>query len=143
MSAQFGDPADWEEEPGGYLARLLARAEIWSKGRFGATAYIAVPAGSPTFEYLRNAEICWTSGKLWKARAGFIDSNAASSREGMAYLDRREYEESARRSFECAEENIALAIGDGANPMGTGVALTHVETGPFAGAYPGAKQCPG
>ncbi len=138
MPAQFGTPSDWLTAETGYLARLLARAERWSRGRYGSAGYDGVAPSSTIFEYLRSAEICWVSAQLWKARAAFIDSNAASSREGMAYLDRREYEASAARALECADENVALAL-DGAAVPGTGASLTHVETGPFAGAWRGAR----
>lgn len=126
---QFGTPADWEAESAGYLSRLIARAEQWAIGRFGA-GYSVVPADSTTHERLRAAELCWVSGHLWKRRAAFVDSNAASSREGLDYLNRREYELQASRAFECADDNMALALGITA--AGTGAALSHVETGPYA-----------
>jgi hypothetical protein len=69
---------------------------------------------------------------LWKRRAGFIDSNAVSSMEGLAYLDRREFEAQATRAFECADENMALAIGGEDVVTGSGVALVGVESGPYA-----------
>lgn len=125
---QFGTPADWGTTPGGYLARLMVRAEAWAVGRFGA-GYASVTEG-PVFERLRAAELCFCSAELWKRRAAFIDSNAASSLERMAYLDRREFEEQARRAQECAEANMALAI-DPQAPAGTGGALAFVTTGPW------------
>lgn len=126
---QFGTPDDWREEPTGYLARVIARAQQWALGRLGASVYEAATAG-PTFERIRNAELCWVSAHLWRSRAGFIDSNAASSLERMAYLDRREFEAQANRAMECAEDNIALASGDGF-AAGSALAFASVETGPF------------
>jgi len=134
---QFGTPADWAAEDG-YLTRLIKRTEAWSRGRYGAD-YDAVPTTSTIHERLRSAELCWASGQLWKARTGFIDSNAASSREGMAYLDRREYMAAAEKSFECADENMEMAIGGEDTTPGSGVALVSIETGPYARAVPG---CP-
>jgi hypothetical protein len=131
---QFGTPADWSEGTGGYLSRLIARAEQWAIGRFGA-GYAAVPEDSTTHERLRAAELCWVSGHLWKRRAAFIDSNATGSREGLDYLNRREYESQAQRAFECADDTMALALGITAT--GTGAALAHVETGPYAPAGTG------
>ena len=68
---QFGTPADWSQETGGYLSRLIARAEQWAIGRFGA-GYAAVPVDSTTHERLRAAELCWVSGHLWKRRAADV-----------------------------------------------------------------------
>lgn len=127
-AAQFGTPADWDTADTGYLARLLKRVEAWSRGEFG-DGYDDVPVTSATHERLRAAELCKVSHELWKRRAGFIDSNAVSSREGLAYLDRREFEEQAARSLVCAETNMALAKGE--RTPGSAVALTHVTTGPF------------
>lgn len=130
--AQFGTPDDWETADTGYIARLLKRAEVWARGRFGEAAYAALVAETVVYERVRSAELCWVSAQLWKRRAGFIDSNAASSMESLAYLDRREFEAQATRSFECADENMALAIGGEDASPGYGAGLTGVETGPFA-----------
>ena len=119
-----GGAAAWSE----YVARLLARAELWSRGRFG-DGYAAVPTDTPQFEHLRAAELCWASAQLWKRRAAFIDSNAVSSLERLAHADRREFEAQAERAMACAEEQMALAINPAA-PAGTGGTLTHVVTGP-------------
>lgn len=126
---QFGTPDDWREQPDGYLARLILRAQQWALGRLGDAAYEAATAGL-TFERIRSAEVCWVSAHLWRRRAGFIDSNAVSSLERMAYLDRREFEAQAARAMECAEDNIALASGDG-SASGSALAFASVETGPF------------
>lgn len=123
-----GGSAAWTS----YISRLIARAELWARGRFGA-GYDAVASGTPQHEHLRSAELCWASAQLWKRRAAFIDSNAASSLERLAYQDRREFEAQADRAMACAEEHIALAI-DPAAPAGTGGALAHVVTGPWATA---------
>jgi hypothetical protein len=131
-AAQFGTPADWATETNGYLARLIKRAELWAQGKFGTAAYDAVAENTTTHERLRSAELCWCSAHLWKRRAGFIDSNAVSSMEGLAYLDRREFEAQATRAFECADENMALAIGGEDVVTGSGVALVGVESGPYA-----------
>lgn len=133
---QFGTPVDWATADTGYLARLIGRASLWAQGRMGAEAYSAVSAATPLFERVRAAELCWVSAQLWKRRAGFIDSNAVSAMENLAYLDRREFEAQATRAFECAEENIALAAGGETAFAGTGAALVGVETGPFAGRHP-------
>lgn len=129
---QFGTPDEresdsWEGE-GGYLDRLLARASAWAIARFGA-GYVDVAAYSATFEQLRSAELCWVSAQLWKRRAGFIDSNAATSRDDMSYLNRREYEAQAERAMECAESHMCLALGD--RTQGSTVVMTHVVSGPF------------
>lgn len=133
---QFGTPSDWDTATSGYLARLMARAEIWAQGRFGLAAYAAVPSSSVTEERIRSAELCWISGHLWKRRAAFIDSNAVSSMEGLAYLDRREFDAQATRAFECAEENMVLAIGGEETISGAGASLVGIESGPFARGYP-------
>lgn len=129
---QFGTPTDWADEDG-FLDRLIDRAETWSSGTFGA-GYAAVPEASLTFERLRQAELCWVSAQLWKSRAAFIDSNASGSREAPAYLERREYLASAAQAFECANDNLAKAIGGEGAVAGTGASLGHVETGQFAPA---------
>lgn len=126
---QFGTPEDWSTDMGGYLARVISRAEQWARGRLGETAYDAATIG-PTFEQIRTAELCWASATLWKRRAGFIDSNAVSSLERMAYLDRREFEAQADRAMQCAEDNIALALGGG-SVHGSALAFASVESGPF------------
>ena len=144
---QFGTPVDWAVGAGdppapGYLGRLIARAEIWAKGRVGEGAYAALAPGTLAAESVRAAELCWVSAQLWKRRAGFIDSNAASALENLAYLDRREFEAQAARAMECAERNITDA---GAPPLleGSGVAFTHVVTGPFVGpALPAGRLLP-
>lgn len=128
---QFGTPPDWVTADTGYLARLLTRAEAWARGKYG-TGYDTVPAASTVHERLRSAELCWVSGHLWKRRAAFIDSNAASARENPAYLNRREYDAAATRAFECADENLSLAIGGEDAVAGTGAALVYAETGPYA-----------
>lgn len=138
--AQFGTPTDWATNTTGYIARLLARAEVWARGRFGDAAYTALAANTTVYERVRAAELCWVSGHLWKRRAGFIDSNAASSMESLAYLDRREFEAQATRSFDCADENMALAIGGEDASPGYGAGLAGVESGPYARGYPCAHE---
>lgn len=137
-AGQFGTPADWDTPDTGYVARVLARSERWSRGRYGAS-YDDVPADTLTGERLRGAEICHAMALLWRARAAFVDSNAASSREQLAYMDRREYEASATRLMDCAEEQMALALGGEDAPAGTGAALSWAESGPFAAR---AVTCP-
>lgn len=145
---QFGTPADWDVpmgQPGhpGYLQRLIARAELWARGRFGADAYGTLVAGTVTAERMRAAELCWVSAQLWKRRAAFIDSNAVSALENMAYLDRREFEAQAVRAMECAE---AAIVDAGAPPLSTGaggVALAHVVTGTFGAGVVGVPGAPG
>ncbi len=132
-ASQFGTPDDWAEE-GGYLARLIARASTWSRGRFGA-GYDTVAGDTPTFEHLRAAELCWVSAKLWKARAAFIDSNAASSRDALSYADRKQYLDAAALADECADSKMLLAIGAPSPYPGTGAALVGVETGPYRGVF--------
>ena len=128
MSAS-GGAASWTAgEPAAYLGRLLLHVEAWSRGRFG-DGYDA--ASGMSAERLHAAELCYASAKLWKRRAAFIDSNAVSSLESPAYLDRREFEAQAARAMECAEENMALATGGETNYSGTGAALVGVETGPY------------
>ena len=130
---QFGTPDDWATTGTGYLARLLKRAEAWSRGIYGA-GYDAVPADGTVFERLRQAELCWVSAQLWKSRAAFIDSNAAGSREAPAYLERREYLASATQAMDCANDNMAKALGGEGAVAGTGASLGHVESGQFAPA---------
>lgn len=120
-----GGSAGWTE----YVDRLLVRTENWARGEFGG-GYDAVPSDSPQHERLLAAELCWASAQLWNRRAAFIDSNAASSLERMAYLDRREFEDQAKRAMECATQNMALAI-DPTAPAGTGGSLVHTVTGPW------------
>lgn len=129
-AAQFGTPADWEAEPDGYLDRLLARAEVWSRGAFTGNYDATTQVAHPTaFERLRSAELCWCSAQLWKRRAAFIDANAVSSLENLAYRDREEFEKQAERAWQCALDKMAEANGDIAT--GTGAALVGAETGPW------------
>lgn len=132
---QFGTPADWAE-PGGYLERLITRAEQWARSELGAT-YDAIQPDTPARERLRAAELCWASAELWNRRARFIDSNAASSLEGLAYLDRREFESQSDRAMECARNAIGAITGGGA--WGTAVAVSVIETGPFVRGIGGAR----
>ena len=126
---QFGTPADWAEElPPGYVARLLRDVGLWARGRFGA-GYDAVAEGTPAWQHLRAAELCYASHVLWKRRAAFIDSNAVSALDNLVHADRREYEAQAARARECAEENMALATGS--VPAASGGALSHAESGPW------------
>lgn len=126
---QFGTPSDWSAtEPPGYVARLLRDVGLWARGRFGA-GYEAVAENTPAWQHLRAAELCYASHLLWKRRAAFIDSNAVSALERLAYLDRREFEEQAARALACAEEQMALAAG--AAPAATGGAISHAESGPW------------
>ena len=129
---QFGTPADWDVEPGGYLARLVSRAGIWASGRLGSAVYAAQAAGTPEYEYTRAAELCWVRGHLWNRRAGFIDSNAVSALDNLVHADRREFEAQAARAFECAEDNIAFAAGTAPDFSGSAVALAYAVSGPFA-----------
>lgn len=126
---QFGQPGmdNWTD----YLGRLIARASVWAQGRIGA-GYAAIAIDTAQGEYLRQAEQCWVTSKLWTARAGFVDSNAASSLENLAATDRRQYLEAGANAMTCAEDNLQLAIGGSTAIAGTGVALVGVETGPFA-----------
>lgn len=126
---QFGTPADWATQDG-YLERLIARATVWATARYG-TGYDTVAADSAAYENLRSAELCWVSARLWRARAGFIDSNAASSRDALSYADRRQYLETAQQMDDCADANMALAIGGNSPYPGTGASLAGAETGPF------------
>lgn len=135
-AAQFGTPADWETADTGYVARLLARASLWAQGEFGAAAYAAIATGTTQFEHLRSAELCWVSHHLWKRRAAFIDSNAASSLDRLAHADRKQYLEAAASAWECALSAIALAVGD--RTPGSAVVLTHVVSGPFQTRRAGA-----
>jgi hypothetical protein len=135
--SQFGTPDDWAVDETGYVARLIKRATVWAKGRFGS-GYDNVAENSPTFEHLRSAELCWVSAKLWKARAAFIDSNAASSRDALSYADRRQYLETADKMDECADANMLLALAGNSPYIGTGASLVGVETGPFVRA-PGGR----
>lgn len=64
-------------------------------------------------------------------RAGFIDSNAASSRDALSYADRRQYLETAQQMDDCADANMALAIGGNSPYPGTGASLAGAETGPY------------
>lgn len=129
---QFGTPSDWDTADTGYLARLIARAGIWAQGRLGDAAYAALVADTPEAEHVRTAELCWVRGHLWNRRAGFIDSNAVSALESLAYLDRREFEAQAARAFQCAEDNLVLVGAVLPDPAGSAAAMTHVVTGPFA-----------
>jgi hypothetical protein len=130
---QFGSPlgseADGWDTPGGYLERLITRAEAWARGRYGA-GYDAVPAGSPTEEHLRAAELCWSSAQLWRRRAAYIDSNAASALENLIYRDRLAFEEQAANAMQCADEAMALAI-DPTTPAGTAAVLVSAISGPW------------
>ena len=135
--AQFGmasaSPNNWAEPTAAkpYIDRLLGRVEAWARGRFTGD-YDATATTTLTGERLRAAELCWASAQLWKRRAAFIDANAVSSMDNLAYLDRREFEAQATRAFECADDNLALANGGEDNIAGTGAALAAAESGPFA-----------
>lgn len=133
---QFGTPADWDTPGSGYLARLMARAELWARGRFGSGAYDQLSEASPEHEALRAAEGCFVAHHLWKRRAAFIDSNAVSSREDTTYLNRREFEAQAARALECAESSMAIAIGGPHAAPGHAVVLTAAVSGPFLPGWP-------
>ena len=135
--AQFGTPADWEAGAG-YLARVIARAEVWARGEFGA-GYDTVATGTPTYEHLRSAELCWVRAELWKRRAAFIDSNAVSALDNLAHADRREFEAQAERAMQCAQDAMAAAAGAG--PRGSAIAFASVESGPFLRGVPGGARC--
>lgn len=135
-AAQFGTPADWDSAGSGYLARLIARAEVWARGRYGSGAYDSVAQDTPAHESLRAAEACFVAHHLWKRRAAFIDSNAASSHDNQVYLDRREFEAQAVRAWECAEANMAQAISGPTETPGQAVVLAHAVSGPFVGRAP-------
>lgn len=129
---QFGTPADWEAADTGYLARILARASVWAAARYGAGYADVTAASAPaTFERLRQAELCYVRSELWKRRASFIDSNAVSALENLVHADRREFEAQAARAWECAEDWMAQAIGDGTATPGSAGVLTYAESGPF------------
>ncbi|MGH8083868.1 MAG: hypothetical protein ACREPV_01150 [Lysobacter sp.] len=142
-AAQFGTPADWETADTGYLARILSPASIWAEAQFGSGYAAATLADAPaTFERLRQAELCYVRAELWKRRAAFIDANAVSSLENLAHSDRREFEAQAARAWQCAEDWMAQAKGDGAATPGSAGVLTYAETGPYAStpAVPGATS---
>ncbi|MCD7096940.1 hypothetical protein [Stenotrophomonas sp. MMGLT7] len=132
-AAQFGTPdgegAQSWDGAGGYLDRVIARAEQWSRGRFGGR-YDAVDVDTPAGEYLRAAELCWASAQLWKRRAAFIDANAVSSLEALAYRDREQFLDAAERAMACAEEQMALAI-DPDQPAGSALGFAVAVTGPW------------
>lgn len=132
---QFGTPAgddaaSWEQ-PGGYVDRLLQRAERWARGRIGAQ-YDAIAVDTPQGEVLRSAELCWAKAHLWSRRAAFVDSNAAASLDNMAHANRREYEAQAERAAVCAESYIQQVI-DPSEQAGTAIGIAAAERGPWRG----------
>ncbi len=131
--AQFGTPPDWTDEDG-YLARVLADASTWAQVLYGSGYDAVTVLTDPAAHHrLRQAELCYASGVLWKRRAAFIDSNAASALDNLVHADRREFEAQAARAFECAEDWLAQAIGGASATPGSTAVLAHAESGPFMG----------
>ncbi|WP_115513051.1 MULTISPECIES: hypothetical protein [Xanthomonas] len=132
---QFGTPlgdeaASWNQADG-YVDRLLTRVERWARGRLGVQ-YDAIEVITPQGEALRSAELCWAKAQLWNRRAGFVDSNAATSLDNMAYLNRREYEAQAERAAACAESFMQQVI-DPTEPVGIAIGIAAAERGPWFG----------
>ena len=131
--AQFGTPADWSTATTGYLARLIAEAEIYVSDRVGASDYAA--ATGAQLLRLKRAELCFVKAELWRRRAAFLDANAFTAKEGnpSAASERRSYLEHAMQAEECLLSNIDLFISGGDSAaLGSGASIGAVETGPFS-----------
>lgn len=132
---QFGTPADFETASTGYLARVIADAEVWSRSAVGDSAYDAATGGSPGEFRLKRAELCFVKAELWRRRAAFLDSNAQSALEGGngTYLERREFKVHAEQADICAQYWLTQFLTGGtAAAAGSGVAMGHVESTRFS-----------
>jgi hypothetical protein len=131
QAEQFGNPGDWSTASG-YLETILADAAAWARPEVGATVYDAAEtAGSGSnWQAIRQAEKYYAVAELWRRRAAFIDSAAAGSEGDETAGAIARYETSAERYHQMAVQ--ALARVSGSDPSsGSGVAIGHVQTGPF------------
>ncbi len=135
-AVQFGGAFADDAAFNTYLSELLTEAENWLKAQLGAAIYDAATAPSYGFDCLKRAELCFVSGRLWKRRAAFLDSQGNTGLQQSAYLERREYLAHAQSAADCAGEWLAKAaktLGvdiddfDGVGGFATG----YIETGPF------------
>lgn len=129
-AAQFGTPADWATAENGYVARVIAEAEGWTRGRVGDDAYDT--ATGFVQDRLTAAEFAKVACLLWRRRAAFIDSNAASSLDRLAHSDRRQYNEMADAACDRADAYITEALAGEPDNWGGAAVLAGAESGPFA-----------
>lgn len=133
---QFGTPVDWATPANGYLARVIADADIWISDRVGIAAYAAATLADQPAQFLRlkRAELCWVKAELWRRRAAFLDANAFSALEGnpSASTERTSYLKHAMEADECVLNNLELFYTDGdAIAVGSGASIGYVESGPY------------
>lgn len=140
---QFGTPADWSTASIGYLARAIQDAERWVRARVGDSVYDAAVEGF-ALDRLTAAEFARLTCLLWRRRAAFIDSNAASAMDRPGYLERREYEATAAAACARAEAYIVEALAGAPDNYGSGAALTSAESGPYfaSSAYAFGERLP-
>lgn len=119
----FGDPPDWLS-PGGYLDRLLEEAADWVVARSGNTT---APEGAAVGR-TRRAEVCYALHLSWRRRASRFDGAGATALAEGADRVLAEYRRQAEHWLQCAEAALAELMGTHA---GSGLALQHVETGPW------------
>ena len=138
---QFGAETGFDFDA--FLTTLTAEAGRWAESKVGATLYAATVADSFAFDCLVRAETCHAAARLWKRRAGFVDSNAQLGRESPLYLERREYLAHAAAAMDCANGALADALRDlglDASVLGDVPAMAsgYIETGryPISSAAP-------
>lgn len=122
-ATQFGTPVGFDA----YLAPIITDASAYVSERVGSAAYAA--SSSPA---LKLAEAAYVARELWQRRAAFADTNAGSSLDSSEYLSRREYFAHAEKADAVLEAQLDKFINGAGAVAGTGVVLTHAETGPFA-----------
>lgn len=128
-ASQFGQSPDWDA-PAGVLDRLLDRSGRAVEARIGATEYAAAATGTLQDDQIRDAELALVEARLWRIRAAQFDSDASSSLDEAAYLNRREYLASAAAAEERYEMAIALIV-TGVEAVGSDIAIGSLETGRF------------
>lgn len=131
---QFGTPGDWSDS-GGYIDTILEDAKSWARPAVGSSVYdTAESAGSGSnWQAIRQAEKYFTVAELYRRRAAWVDSAAFSSENEAQTALIEQYEKSAKRYDDMAKQALARVSG-GDPTSGSGLAVSHVETGPYADA---------
>lgn len=128
---QFGSPADFDV----YLQDILTAAATWASPEVGSSVYSAAEsAGSGTnWEAIGKAEKYKAIAELWRRRAAFIDGSATQAEGDPTPVLIARYEKSAKDYEDLARQQLARVSGDDPT-SGSGVAIGHVQTGPFTEA---------
>lgn len=129
----FGGSATFTQS-GGMVDTELGRASRWAESELGASVYAAATAGTRVHDLIVQAEVAFVVSKLWERRAVQIDASAHVSRQESNYLTVREYQSSAERTMEQAQDFIdeaKIVLGSSNASNGSVLVQRVVETGPF------------